>query len=243
MANNRALFYVSGLFSLALFTLILLLFFKMMFSSQPTNVFAFNKDNFISVSIEMPITKIEKTKTSNATPLIVDSAQAQEEDAVVDIDDLFSDVWTKKITKSKAKKKEVNNRVIQQIQKKIAIKKDNQSQSFTDKIDEINKSDLKDNKESAASTANEVNEYLAKIQALVYKYFYPPQNSQGHSVKAVINLSSIGKVLDFRILNYSSNSSLNSESDKIKSRLMSVLFPINPQSKSGNYIIILKSEE
>ena len=93
------------------------------------------------------------------------------------------------------------------------------------------------------STANVVNEYLAKIQALVYDNFIPPQNSQGHSVRAVIELSSIGKVMDFRILNYSANSSLNNECDKIKERLMGVLFPANPENRSGSYIIMLTSKE
>ena len=97
--------------------------------------------------------------------------------------------------------------------------------------------------DKSASTANEVNEYLAKIQAIVYQYFYPPDNSQGNSIRAVIKLSSIGKVIDFRILNYSGNDSLNKECDKIKERLISVMFPINPKSKTESYTIILKSEE
>ena len=100
-----------------------------------------------------------------------------------------------------------------------------------------------DTKSSKTSTASEVNEYLAKIQALVYEYFYPPQNSQGNSVKAVIELSAIGKVYDFRILRYSSNSELNSECDKIKERLSTVVFPKNPDNTSGTYIIILTSKE
>ncbi len=93
------------------------------------------------------------------------------------------------------------------------------------------------------STANAVNEYLAKIQALVYENFVPPPNSQGHTVKAVIELSAIGKVMDFRILTYSANSSLNDECDKIRDRLIGVLFPANPQNKSGSYIVMLTSKE
>ena len=49
--------------------------------------------------------------------------------------------------------------------------------------------------------------------------------------------------MDFRILNYSPNSNLNDECDKVKNRLMGVVFPLNPQNKSGNYIIILTSKE
>lgn len=53
----------------------------------------------------------------------------------------------------------------------------------------------------------------------------------------------IGKVLDFRVLNYSGNSNLNEECDRMKQRLMSVVFPVNPENKSGTYIIILTSEK
>jgi len=72
--------------------------------------------------------------------------------------------------------------------------------------------------EKNTSSANEVNEYFAKIQALVYEYFEPPQNSQGYSVRAVIELSALGKFIDFRILDYSANIALNEECDKIKDR-------------------------
>jgi len=49
--------------------------------------------------------------------------------------------------------------------------------------------------------------------------------------------------MDFRILNYSANDALNSEVDKIKNRLKSVVFPINPQNRSFNTKVILKSKE
>ncbi len=215
----------------------------MMFSSKPASIFALQKDKFISVSIEIPVEKTKEKRVTKSKQQVVDAVDIPVEDSEIDIDDLFSDVWTQKIKKNQPKPKTINKRRIQEIQKKIAIKKDNKVQTISDKMVEISNSELKNNMQDSASTANEVNEYLAKIQALVYKYFHPPQNSQGHSVKAVINLSSIGKVLDFRILNYSANSGLNDECDKIKVRLMSVIFPINPQNKSGNYIIILKSEE
>ena len=107
-----------------------------------------------------------------------------------------------------------------------------------------NFADIKQSDKNAkASSGDEVNEYLAKINALVYQYFHPPENSQGHSVKALIEISAIGKVKDFRILNYSSNENLNIECEKIKSRLMSVVFPRNPQSKSSRTIVILTSKE
>ena len=98
-------------------------------------------------------------------------------------------------------------------------------------------------KENSASTAKEVNEYLAKIQAIVYRYFTVPPNSEGNSVKSVIEINAFGKMSDFRILKYSNNSALNDEVDKIKERLLNVNFPINPQHKSSRTIVILISEE
>ncbi|RLA70493.1 MAG: hypothetical protein DRG30_09210, partial [Epsilonproteobacteria bacterium] len=111
-----------------------------------------------------------------------------------------------------------------------------------EKIKNLDQSEVSD-ENNPASTANEVNEYLAKINALVYQHFNPPQNSQGNSVKAVIELSAIGKVLDFRILSYSSSNSLNQESDKVKESLKRVVFPVNPENKSSRTIVILTSKE
>jgi len=129
-----------------------------------------------------------------------------------------------------------------QIQKKITKSDENRVESISKKVRNMNapKVDIESVK---TSTATEVNEYLAKIQALVYEHFYPPQNSQGNSVEAIIELSPIGKVYDFRILRYSSNSELNSECDNIKDRLMNIVFPENPDNTSGTYTITLTSKE
>ena len=93
------------------------------------------------------------------------------------------------------------------------------------------------------STADEVNEYLARIQAIVYSHFRVPVNSEGNSVKTVIELNTLGKVLDFRVLNYSPNEALNAEADKIRERLIYITFPKNPEKKSSRTIVILISKE
>ena len=209
----------------------------MMFSSDKVDIYALKKDNYISISLETPVIE---AKTSNTISAIEPESSDMTQE--VDIGNLFSDVWTKKIKKTTKKVKTIDSKRFQEIQKRIKTTQKNKVDSISQKINKT-QAIKKDSIDSKASTSNEVNEYLAKIQALVYTHFYPPQNSQGHSVKAVIELSSIGKVLDFRILTYSANSSLNSECDKIKDRLMSALFPISPQSQSGNYIIILTSKE
>ena len=158
----------------------------------------------------------------------------------VDINDLFSDVWTKKITPRKTKPK--NSKRIQEIRKKISMSKENALQQYTDK--KSDDENVKSNEaENSSASANEVNEYLAKIQALVYKYFNVPANSQGHSVKALIELNALGKMLDFRVLTYSDNEALNREADQIKARLVNVVFPINKENKSTKTIVILTSKE
>lgn len=240
MDKNNSYFFISGFIAISLFTFFLLLFINMLFSNSKIKSYALKKDNFISVSISMTDLKTKSIKKNITTPIV--ETQTPIEAKEVDIGNLFSDVWTKDIKKEKKEKKPAENKRIQEIQKRIKTSENNKITPSSEKI--LNNENAEDsNENSLSSTADEVNEYLAKIQALVYKYFYPPANSQGHSVRAVIELSALGKVLDFRILNNSANSDLNEESNKIKSRLDSVLFPINPENRSGNYIIILRSEE
>jgi len=213
----------------------------MLFSSNNIKSFALKKDNYISVSLDFSIPEIQtytkNIKTDIKTQDIVSIPQQE-----VDVQNLFSDVWTKKIDIKKPKKKKLDTKRIQKIEKRVKTLQNNDVKNISE-IVKTTDTKATQNKKSSLSTSNEVNEYLAKIQALVYEHFFPPQNSQGYSVKAVIELSAIGKVMDFRILNYSANSSLNDECDKVKNRLMGIVFPVNPEKKSGNYIIILTAKE
>jgi len=235
MDNRQKYFYLSGFISLSIFTLFLVSFFYMIFHSTKLKTFAMNKDTFISISLDTVKVKAVKNKKSakSVKPIIEKSVVAQN----IDVNDLFSDVWTKKIAKPKTK----NKRRIAEIQKKLQTTSENR----VDKIEKliVDEQSVKSNEELSSSTANEVNEYLAKIQAIVYKYFNVPLNSQGYSVKAHIVINTLGRLVDFRILTYSENQALNDEVDKIKQRLQSVIFPINPQNKSSDTIVILRSKE
>ena len=241
MGRDNFYFYISGLISLSLFTFFLLLSIYMMMSLDVVKQFALKKDNYISISISTPKidSKSDKKSVSKTALKQKDTVLKQKE---VDLDNLFSDVWTKSIKRKNKEPEKVDKRRLQAITKKIKKTQNNQIESISKKV-QNSQSKTTDNKPKKTSSAQEVNEYFAKIQALVYDHFYPPQNSQGHTVRAVIMLSSIGKVLDFRVLNYSANEELNKECDKIKDRLISVIFPINPDNKSGNYTIILTSKE
>ena len=239
MARNNSYFLFSGLISLALFAIVLSLFFLMMFSASKINTYALKKDDFISVSLEMVSVPMKKV---NKEVIEIKEETVAEEVKEVDIGNLFSDVWTKDITIEKKKPKKVDNKRLELIQKKIKTSKNNVAQKQEEIINN-NEATVSDNKSQKNSTANEVNEYLPRIQAIVYKYFEPPANSQGHTVKALIELSAIGKVQDFRVLAYSSNQALNLECDKIKSRLSGVLFPENPEGVTSTTIVNITSDK
>ena len=240
MDNNNTNFYLSGLISLGLFTLFLTLAVTMLFTPSKINSFALKKDNFISISLEIPKQKSVQQKKQEQAPAVSEPVVTPQKN--IDVNNLFSDVWTKKITPKKETIKKQNPRKFLELQKKIKTSKENDVKSISEKVNNLDS--VKTNRESdASSTAQEVNEYLAKIQAIVYQYFHVPANSAGSSVKTVIELNSLGKVIDFRVLNYSSNSDLNAEVDKIKSRLKHIIFPKNPSNRSSRTIVILISKE
>ena len=207
----------------------------MLFAIKKETSYALTKDKFIAVSIIMPknITKFTHTMAAPSS-----AAKSVSQD--IDVNNLFSDVWTRKIKIKK--KKKVDSKRIADIAKKIKKADKNSVNSLSEKIEKLDVKES-DKNEQQTSTANEVNEYLAKIQAIVYQYFNVPPNSAGNSVKTVIELDPLGHMTDFRILNYSANKALNSEADKIKDRLKNVVFPKNPQNRSSRTIVVLISKE
>lgn len=233
-------FTLSGFISLSLFALFLFLFLFMMLSQDKINTFALNKDVYISISLDN--TNISN-KTRNKIPIIKkEEIKVKEETQELDIEDLFSEVWTKEIKIQKKEEKIINNKRLQLIQKKIKKTKENTGQEIKEML-ENEKTQSKDNENKKTSSGDEVNEYLAKIQAIVYKHFIPPANSEGNSVKVVIELSTYGKLLDFRIIQDSSNQALNLECAKIKDRLRGVLFPMNPEGKSSRTVVNIISDK
>ncbi|MDD2448306.1 MAG: TonB C-terminal domain-containing protein [Sulfurimonas sp.] len=238
MDSNNTYFYTSGLISISLFSFFFFLIIQTLFSNSKIDAYALKKDNYISISLEMP--KVQKS--TKATPQKQEEQVTPVESKEINIDELFSDVWTKDVKKIKPKEKKVENKRLQEIAKKSKVIDQNITSKSSQKV--LANDMVKNSEDSKKdSSADAVNEYFAKIQALVYQNFFPPSNSEGYSVKAVIELNSIGKVMDFRILTYSANGALNEECDKIKDRLLGVLFPMNPQNKSGNYTIVLKAKE
>lgn len=224
----------------------------MMFEKETSKIYALTKKEYISVSIVMPTQKKENSakESQKRAPDFssVDETHSRRTTKNVDVEDLFSDVWTKKI--SKKTQKERSHNLFKILNKKTKLIHSKHTPSTLEKIEltHVDKTIQNQTQElnstrDNTSSGNEINEYFAKINSIVYQYFVPPQNSQGHSVKSVIELNSIGKVLDFRILTYSGNEALNRECDQLKSKLSSVVFPINPLKRSSRTIVILTSKE
>jgi len=213
----------------------------MLFKVSDIKTYGFKKKNYIAVSINTVPVKSSALKNkprSSATPV---ASQTKTASKNIDVNNLFSDVWTQKIT-HKVKKREPNSKRISEIQKQIRLQKTLPTKSSEKSLDTPQNTESKKEVKSESS-ANEVNEYLAKIQAIVYQHFNVPPNTEGNSVKTVIELDPFGKVLDFRILNYSASEELNQEADRIKDRLKNVVFPINPKGKSSKTIVVLISKE
>lgn len=251
--DNSRYFIASGLFSLVLFSLVLGAFFYVIANNSKNTSYALKKDNFISISIAISPEKQIATKSQNKTietPPIetpeeepVEEVTEAQEVQELNIDDMFSSVWTKDIKKEKIKDIKQDNKRHQEIVKKIKTVDANPTKPKAKKVEETSLDKGKDVSNKETSSGNEVNEYQATIQAIVYKHFLPPMDSSGHVIEAVIELSAIGKMIDFRILKYSNHQLLNEECDKIKNRLQSVLFPKNPENKSVRIKIILIPKE
>ena len=237
MGNEQRYFYLGGLLSLGLFCLFSALFIILLFQSSKPTSYALKKDRFISVSVVVHESKPAPKKQHKVIKQEVVSAPATNNN--IDVNDLFSDVWTPKI-ETKPKKKKVNSKRIQEISKRIKTSTKKHNSSLSQKLQNIQ--EVQSFNEHTTSTAEEVNEYLAKIQAVVYESFHPPVNSQGSVVRIVIELDALGKMRDFRVLNYSNNDALNQEADRMKQRLLNVLFPPNPDGKLFRAIINLIPE-
>lgn len=96
---------------------------------------------------------------------------------------------------------------------------------------------------NSGSTGPLVNEYHAKIQALIYANYYPPTGSQGQSARVRLQVDGSGKLIGYRVVAYSGNTPFNNEIDFLKERLRNVTFPANPDGKDSQFEIILTAKE
>lgn len=244
-------FYASGILSLSIFFIFIFSFIILLYNNTKNESFAMKKDTFVSISLDSVDVKTKPTKQKPkkevSKPQVQKPAQAVESKPEVkkpvekvDVNDLFSNVPTQKIIQKETKSSD--SKRVSTTQQKVKSIETSDIKTVSENKSQTQEADAKEETKSA-STANQVDEYLAKIQAIVYQHYHVPPNSQGHSVKIVIELNAFGMLLDFRVLSYSGNSALNEEADRIKERLKNVVFPKHPQNKSSKTIIILISKE
>lgn len=239
MVNDNKYFYIGGLISLSLFAFFLTLFLFLLFQKNITKTYGLKKENYVSISMEMVHVKPKQVKKQTQVSKPVENTVQESKN--IDVNDLFSDVWTQKIEHKKEQPKEVNSKRIQEIAKRIKTSEKKDMFSLEQQL--VTQDNVNNDKEySNSSSADEVNEYLAKIQAIIYDNFNPPANSEGNVVTIVIELGPLGKLIDFRVLNYSSNEALNAEADRIKQRLFRIIFPKNPNSTTYRAVINLIPE-
>jgi len=250
-------FIISGFISFLTFLIALSLFTIVIFHQSSVDTFALQKDNYISVSINMDtitptkndakpkeeMTPIQKPKVEETTESVSEIESTP--DVETDVSTLFDDVWTQSAdTKVVKKEKKIDAKRLAAIEKRIKTKSTTKSQKASETLKQLEL--VKPSIEmagSSKSTAPVVNEYLAKIHAQVKSMFYPPASTEGESAKVRIELDAYGSLVRYRILVASASDLFNEEVKRLEQRLKQVKFPENPDHKSVTLNIILTVED
>lgn len=237
-------FYLSGLISVSLFFILLFCAGYSVFLSPKIEQFAMVKSDAINVSIAVADTKESQQSRQEPITKPVESDNTQKEEAtaepekVPEISDLFSDIKPQKTPQEDIKRQEQLNK----IENEILTKRD--TPRFSDKVSkvELAKPSIK-MVVQGGSSGPIVNEYHAKIQGLVYTYFHPPAGTAGEVARVRMNISASGKLMGYRVLRYSGNTSFNGEVDWLKDRLSAIRFPEHPEGKDTVIEFILTAKE
>ncbi len=235
-----------------MFFLLFALFVYFILIQEKIKSYALKKDDFIAVSIAIPTQKSQNTAAkpkpkpiTKKVPLSSSKPKASPTETTEDIDSLFSSVSTQKIVKAKKKpKKLLDQKKLASMQKRVKKVEKSENSKATEKIKDIElKRPVIEIVGQSSSSAEEVNEYLAKIQSDVYDHFQPPSNTQGNTAKIRVWIDSSGSLSDYKILAYSSSDRFNSEVDRLRERLNSLVFPEHPQGVPIVLDIILTAED
>ncbi|HZF69252.1 TonB C-terminal domain-containing protein [Sulfuricurvum sp.] len=244
--NHERYFFLSGLISITLFAFLLFLAGYNFIFSPKVEQFAMTKSEFISVSLAVNNTK--STEHTEPSPKVEESEPAPEPEKpavqpekVPEISDLFAQVKPQKTIKKPLEDNKQNEQ-LNKLEKELLTHKD--MPNFTDKVNkvELAKPSVK-MVVQGGSSGPIVNEYHAKIQALVYTNFHPPAGSAGAVARVRMNISGSGKLISYRILSYSGNSSFNNEVDWLRDRLSTIRFPEHPEGKDTVLECILTAKE
>lgn len=246
-SNQERYFFLSGLISFSLFIMLALLAGYSLVLSPKIEQFALVKSDVINVSIAFSETKAteqsepEPSITPTESEAVQEEEKAVEPEPVPEISDLFAQVKPDKTPK----KKEDNSKRNEQLN---ALEKEllerHETPHFSEKVNKVSlaKPSIKMIPQGG-STGPLVNEYHAKIQALVYTYFRPPSGSVGEAARVRMSISASGKLIGYRVVSYSGNSAFNNEVDWLKDRLNSIRFPEHPDNKDTVLEFILTAKE
>lgn len=246
--HNERYFFLSGLISLTLFSLLVLLVGYSVLTSVKIEQFAMTQSDVISVSIAISEQKAQSelpSEAAQAVPEPVNEEPAPEEEkkveTVPEISDLFSQVKPLNEPKKKSENAKRSDE-LSALEKEITAQ--SEKQRFTDKVKNIEllKPGMKMTVQGGSSGPI-VNEYHAKIQGLIYTQFHPPAGSQGQAARVRIKISPDGRLVAYRVLAYSGHAALNNEVDWLKERLGSVRFPAHPDGKEALLECILTAKE
>ncbi|MDD2780114.1 TonB C-terminal domain-containing protein [Sulfuricurvum sp.] len=246
-SNQERYFFLSGLISFTLFiTLVVLVGYSIVLTPK-IEQFSMIQSDVINVSIALTDAKSTEQNepeslTSPAEPVVEEKPKEVEKpEPLTEISDLFAQVKQDKIPKKKiedtAQRDELNA-----LEKEVLERRD--TPRFSDKVNKLAlvKPAVK-MVSQGGSTGPLVNEYHAKIQALVHTYFRPPSGSAGEIARVRMSISASGKLIAYRVISYSGNGSFNNEVDWLKDRLSSIRFPEHPDGKDALLEFILTAKE
>lgn len=241
MDRDTRFFLLSGFISLSFFIGIVFILLYFLNLPSKTKVYALKKDTYVSISLSTMKQKKHVQKKDLTKP-ITSTKQVKElkKDTDIEVDDLFSDVWTKKVT-NKPVKKVIDEKRLAKISKRLPTSKVKNTQSIEiEKVQPVDEDD-----KPTVSTGYEINEYIAEIQAIVTNVFNQinRQVKDGLIALGYMELSALGKLIDFRILRYSEDAEFNKACDELKAILSTITFPQNPENRSFSLEINIKTEK
>lgn len=252
--NQERYFFLSGLISLSFFIGLLFLIGYSIVLAPKVQQFAMIQSDVVNVSIALSEEKApsEKTPEPEAQPPLQPEVQPEHSEAksetakptvepVQDISDLFAQV---KPVKTPKKDRDDPKR----LEQLNALEKEISNTKSTTRIsDKVNKVELAKPSvkmtPQGGSTGPLVDKYYATIQAMVKSYFHPPAGTAGEVAKVRMTFSASGKLVSYRVLNYSGNGAFNNEVDWLKDRLSSIRFPEHPDGKEAVLDFILTAKE
>lgn len=248
VADNNKLFFLSGIFSLSFFLLIVgIIGWQFTLDSKPL-AFAMIQSDVISVSLDMSDSKISEAEpivqeSAPAEPTVQKSEPISQEKAIPspvqpEITDLFSNVRTHAPS---PKKESTNISKLNELEKKILSSK-RESQLF-EKVQNVSLAKSGVKMVTSASSGPMVNEYYAKVQGIIYANFHPASGTEGFSARVRISLRANGALEGYRVISYSGNAVFNAEVDWLKERLSQVTLPSHPQGESAVFDIILTAKD